>query len=85
MIYALLTLVGILFFGGLMYFVLDFTYASFFLQMVVINGEEVMLNPYTAFIASLIYWLPFLIVIVAIVSAIVIELRRKNPDAYFSI
>lgn len=84
MIYALATLFGILFLGGLTYFVVNEVLVDFIDDMISAYPTYMMV-PEVDFVYQFLYWLPFFIVMVAIISAIVIELRRRSPDAYFSI
>lgn len=84
MIYALATMIGILFLGGLTYYVVNEVLVDFIDEMIVLYPTYLM-TPEVDFIYSFLYWMPFFILMIAILSAIVIELRRRSPDAYFSI
>jgi len=84
MIYALMTLIGILSIGGIIYFVLSEVFLDLYEAMVTLYPTY-LLNDSTAFIYDVVLWLPIFILIVGIISAVVIELRRKNADAYFNI
>lgn len=84
MIYALVTFFGVIFFGGLSWYVLDKTY-TIYLNAMTVAYPLYFTNPYVSFVGQLINWLPLLILIIAMVSALVIELRRKNPGAYIQL
>jgi len=84
MIYAIMTMLGILSLGGIMYFVLAEVWLDFYASMISLYPDY-MVNPSTAFLYNLVEWLPLFILIISIISAIVIELRRKNPNEYFQI
>lgn len=83
MIYALLTLIGIIVLGGVVYYVADTIFQSIVIQTLSTFGES-MLNPYSSFTQSLFAFLPWILLIIGVISALVIELRRRNPDAYIS-
>jgi hypothetical protein len=77
-------MIGILFLGGLTYYVVNEVLVDFIDEMIVLYPTYLM-TPEVDFIYSFLYWMPFFILMIAILSAIVIELRRRSPDAYFSI
>jgi predicted PurR-regulated permease PerM len=81
MIYALVTFLGVLFFGGIMYFLLDQVYTNLITQLLT-DYPTYFANTYVSFMGSFLVWVPILIVVIAMVSAFVIELRSRNPDAY---
>jgi hypothetical protein len=84
MMFALITFIGILVIGGLTYYVCAETFSDFYTSMVT-EYPDWILNPEVDFLYNVVAWLPLFILIIAIVSAIVIELRRNRPDAYFQI
>lgn len=81
MIYALVTFLGVLFFGGIMYFLLDQVYTNILNQLTV-DYPLYFTNTYVSFMGSALAWIPIVIVVIAMVSALVIEMRSRNPDAY---
>ena len=82
MIYAILTLLGILALGGLTYYAMYIVFTGVWDNCYVAFGPSFN-NNYTNFAWNFMDLLPILIVIIAVISALVIELRRKNPDAFF--
>lgn len=84
MIFAIVTLIGVLVLGGLCYYVLAEVFGNFYGLMVAMYPEY-FLNTTVDFTYNFVVWLPFFILLVGIISAIVIELRRRSPDAYFQI
>lgn len=83
MIYALLTLLGVVILGGVVYYVSDVIFNSVSDQCFNTFGIT-MLNPYSSFTDSLFAFMPWILLIIGVISALVIELRRRNPDAYIS-
>ncbi len=81
MIFALVTFIGVIFFGGFCYYILDYTH-TMVLNQYTVAYPTYFTNVYVDFISNFLPWFPFLIVIIAAVSALVIELRQRNPDAY---
>lgn len=83
MIYAIMTFIGILFLGGVIYFAMDWTFNNFYDSFFQSFGIGI-LSPYSDFISGLYTFMPVIIVVLAIISAVVIELRSRNPNAYYS-
>ena len=84
MMFALMTFFGVLVLGGFTYYIVAEVFGDYYTNMLSLYPGY-FLTGEVDFIYNLIAWLPLIIFVIAVVSAIVIELRSRNPNGYFTI